>query len=521
MAPSRHISLLLGGSVLVLGVLLVWKRGAGGLDPVDTGPGLLASPAENSPAAVEALTGPVVLEFRRLGLSRPSDPLPEDLPQGVLFGVVYGRGGGALNGVTVEIAEGLDRGRRATSDEDGSWRLEAMHGGRMLVRATPRGGAVQLLETTVGQDRPQRLDMGWRMPAVVDGLVQDRFGRPLEGAVVEIDALSAVTDEQGRFRLAGVVPGRKTVVVGAPGHAWLKTRLSVEPGSEMHEESATFRLEEGASVSVRVRHAADGDSRPPLLTILPTDLRAPSVPWERFARIPVKPLHTVEVTGLPTFRRLTLILDHPAAAARPESQQVVTSTSSPPGLQEFRLEATNGVAGLVVDMDGRPVAGARIRVEGIDPWRVLDRLLGPSLGPASLVAVRLPGTERSTLTDAHGAFRILGGRGSGFSVEAGGYRPMTAAWPRSGEPLRISLERPDEAGALRIRLARGDVPVNGRFPGLPGAALLDLGDGMWEATGLPRGSYEVVAGQGSLRASFVVTIPSWDVLDVPLGVPRD
>lgn len=61
------------------------------------------------------------------------------------------------------------------------------------------------------------------------GSVRDRDGRPVAGAVVALPEVHRATlsDADGRFRLAGIAPGRYTLTVRAPGFAALAQEVSV------------------------------------------------------------------------------------------------------------------------------------------------------------------------------------------------------------------------------------------------------------------------------------------------------
>lgn len=73
-------------------------------------------------------------------------------------------------------------------------------------------------------------------------------GEPVGGARVRIDLVQAESDAEGRYRLAGVPPGSKTLVLSHPAYKGRTQQVDVQPG----ENRVDLMLERGATVSGRV-----------------------------------------------------------------------------------------------------------------------------------------------------------------------------------------------------------------------------------------------------------------------------
>ncbi len=74
-----------------------------------------------------------------------------------------------------------------------------------------------------------------RETSTVQGVVTDMEGRPVVGAVVEIDGLSVTTDSSGTYVIQGVSAGWKTIIVRVAGAEIINRALKVPK----HEEKVT------------------------------------------------------------------------------------------------------------------------------------------------------------------------------------------------------------------------------------------------------------------------------------------
>jgi hypothetical protein len=75
--------------------------------------------------------------------------------------------------------------------------------------------------------------------AVLNGVVHDTAGAPLEGADVLIGQRRATSDVRGRFRLDSLVAGRQQIVIRRLGYLPLRTSIELPAGTS----SFAFRLE--------------------------------------------------------------------------------------------------------------------------------------------------------------------------------------------------------------------------------------------------------------------------------------
>lgn len=173
----------------------------------------------------------------------PVPATPEAPAGGAVAGVVVDAGDGApLGFATVRAwSEQRERGSFTTSS-DGRFQIEALPPGRYQViasysgrRITVSGVEVQVGATTelavtmpaeahadLTEDRPELAvgnATGGPLGAIEGQVVDRRNSEPMPGAVVSAtsDALPqpayAVSDEQGRFRFAGLRPGTYTLTI--------------------------------------------------------------------------------------------------------------------------------------------------------------------------------------------------------------------------------------------------------------------------------------------------------------------
>ncbi len=129
----------------------------------------------------------------------------------------------------------------AIVDAEGRFAVEGLEPGRYRIVATGLGRAPSAaLDAEAPADG---LELRLGKAGTVVGVVTDAAGKPLEHAKVQLEGdlssgsivipllPAAITDEEGRFELAGVPPGRRSVVVGAfDHHARIVPMLDVTAG---------------------------------------------------------------------------------------------------------------------------------------------------------------------------------------------------------------------------------------------------------------------------------------------------
>jgi protocatechuate 3,4-dioxygenase beta subunit len=139
---------------------------------------------------------------------------------------------------------------RAFSDEDGRFRFEDLFSGRFTVR-TFLPGETRLHADGVGFAGDEALEIVVDRAAiervVLAGRVVDRgTGEPLRaftitpmvwnGASEALGSGVPVADDPGRFRLAGLDPGRISLSIAAPGYAtWTEEPRELEAGTQDYQ----------------------------------------------------------------------------------------------------------------------------------------------------------------------------------------------------------------------------------------------------------------------------------------------
>ncbi|MEN6631880.1 MAG: carboxypeptidase regulatory-like domain-containing protein, partial [Candidatus Polarisedimenticolia bacterium] len=149
-----------------------------------------------------------------------------------LVGRVLGPDGAPAAGATVRPAGNDGSAARAfprletKTDAEGLYRLDNLQPGERDVEAAKEGTrrAVKRLALRAGENQ---LDLELGAGLEIDGVVEDEGGAPAPRAEVSVsaaasyldDPLSAVADEAGRFRLAGLADGDYPLVARADGYA--------------------------------------------------------------------------------------------------------------------------------------------------------------------------------------------------------------------------------------------------------------------------------------------------------------
>jgi protocatechuate 3,4-dioxygenase beta subunit len=143
-------------------------------------------------------------------------------------------GAGAAEAEVVLAGSGVWPPRRILADEDGRFRWTGLPSGIYEVRAR-KGSlvAAPVVGVTVGPERPTTIDLRLVAGTVLEGVVLDvRTEAPIEGAVISVaeealslDVRATLTDDQGRFRVEGLLPGAQRLTVQATGYV----RFGPEP----------------------------------------------------------------------------------------------------------------------------------------------------------------------------------------------------------------------------------------------------------------------------------------------------
>jgi hypothetical protein len=172
-------------------------------------------------------------------LSRTPSNDGQRAPSGSIEGRILSADGAPVRGASVQVTSVSGEGRRlgVTSDATGRYQLTNLSPGRFTLRVSKSGfpsvdyGQSRALqagrEITVAEgQRVQRIDVTMPRSALVSGTIVDAWGEPVEGVRVQVwqsrfadgrITFAAVgsprpTDDRGRYRLWGLLPGTYVVV---------------------------------------------------------------------------------------------------------------------------------------------------------------------------------------------------------------------------------------------------------------------------------------------------------------------
>lgn len=373
-----------------------------------------------------------------------------------------GPGGQALPGVTVELLDlaparpdDLRSGVRLGAQIDEQRYDEVL---RAVLRTTSSvQGAVRLSglpegAATLNFSRPDLLelrlpDVVLTLPGPVDlgdvvlvpggtiaGVLRDEQGVPVPdgyAAVIWRDTLAsapagartqakAATDAEGRFAISGLHEGLYELSVSAPGHAW--THL---PGVPTGTTDLQLVLPRSGELLISVRDALSGEPVPGA----EVEARLPQVYEHLWGG--TRWGYVVEsdpaAPGVLRVRGIGLEGARLSVSAAGFARWSGEEGPLPPGAvvtREVRLDPGLHLAGLVIDGDDQPVAGARI----------------------DLHASALAAKAGSALTDKAGAFRIDDLSAGEFTIRASGPGLLESL----DEALSLGASRDD----FRVRLFR-------------------------------------------------------------------
>jgi protocatechuate 3,4-dioxygenase beta subunit len=309
---------------------------------------------------------------------------------------------------------------RVRSEPDGSFVLGPLARRRYDVWAEGPDG--RTAATARNKQPGNRIDLHLAEAARITGVVSAPDGAPVEGArVIAVDDTrlhEARTGPLGEYELAPLPAtanfriGVYVRVVAAGFVAAERTHLVLDTG----ERRLDFVLERGGVLVGLVRDAATGK---------PIARASVGEGWEPFHR-------RVETDANGAFKLGDVdIAPNEAFAAHAQGYLPASAQSDGSGRVEFALVRARSVAGLVVDPDGRPVAGARVYLRGFGPrYERRSRRSG----------------RPSTMTGPDGRFRL-----DGIGYEEIALAAFARGWaPGEEGPIRLPA-----AEQARVQLRPG------------------------------------------------------------------
>ncbi len=378
-------------------------------------------------------------------------------------GRVADPGGKPLAGATVQAQSfhpnrGFVQSETALTGPDGTYRIDNLNPGKAFVSARlegwhqpefPRdlwqamqGGKLpESCTAEVPEEGEAVRDLVLAAGGTVEGVVVGPDGAPAAGIGVSVSTkgegqggggTASPTDAEGRFRVAGVVPGEALVVHAgdAKGRSGASDPFRLDEGGTA--AGIRVALKPPGSLSGRVRRE-DGRSAQGATLRLVRGAFDPQQPWNWQWQRKSAQAHPVGAEG--EFRIEPLAPGKYTLLAEAEGAGSITA----PALELAESEAKEGVevvlpedrpiSGKVVDGDRRPVAGAAVTVKE-KPKPEMAMYFGGQQEPVEAV------------TDAEGGF-VLHGLGAGdYQVEASfhGMVPARAAAKAGTADLVLVLQ---------------------------------------------------------------------------------
>lgn len=465
-----------------------------------------------------------------VSVPRPVEVADADRASEVILEVQAGRSiagrtlvrGQPLAGARIRVRQStlaLPGSVRALSDGAGGYRIEGLLPGRYEVSAEAPGHAPAAREVVLTREADRGdADLELGAEAVLHGTVSRPDGTPAAGATVtasvgEVTAATGSlagrqavdrTDAGGRFRLRALAAGKVEVVATDPDTG--RVSWGPEPLAAGETREIALTLVAGALVIGLVKYD-DGEPAAgvTVLAVAPATQAMAQVrtdPQGRFELGPLAPGQTL----IKASRKegLAGMLDF-----KPEGreQKVITLEGTKPhkGIELVILRGGRTLSGLVVDPDGRPLAGATVSADPAGTEAGVREAFGAMLG------------QKGLATGEDGRFELT-------NLEKG---PYTVIARHSSFPEGRLDKVPDGAREVRLQLPRaavlagvvvgeGGVPVTdfsiqaveseagapGRRPGgatsslarMMGGGAPPVHDpgGAFEVGGLAAGTYDVV-----------------------------
>ncbi|GAB3989058.1 hypothetical protein GCM10029978_113140 [Actinoallomurus acanthiterrae] len=220
-----------------------------------------AAAAQDSPAQTHtAQDSPARTHAAAPTPAGPAPARPETAGAGIIRGRVRDGAGAPVPRTAITVLDSAGHQvARATSREDGSYAVDTFERGALVLIGSAPGHQPQVATLTV-TGAPISYDLVMlASTGGVAGTVRGGDGGPVPGAVVVATdqrgevAASAVTGNDGGYRIDDLLPGDYTVTVSAPGH-----RPAAEPATVSAEVTrCDIELLGGASLRGTV-HTRDG-----------------------------------------------------------------------------------------------------------------------------------------------------------------------------------------------------------------------------------------------------------------------
>ena len=442
--------------------------------------------------------GPLQVELFYLG-SRDDSLIQVQRP-GVMKGKVFGSDGKGASQVEIRVQGGPQDGLTTFTDADGQYRMEGLIPGLHFVRLQARTIPTAVrMQRVLGQAETKR-DFFMSETLSVALHLKDHKNKDLQGAEVKTDLglRGGTTNEKGIVQLDGIPGGRRVVLdIRAEGHVPVRYEMNLFPALLKGTPVELPALPKGSAVRGRVKSWPGGPL--PTITLIPraSSIGGFQVIWEDWQDVITDREGRYRLENVPISNLMDVRAFHPNGISSPGVRAVQPSISSAASADFVIRQANAIVDGQVVDGNGTPISNAKMRLEAVQPDRVLGALY-PGLGE-SPVAVRLPIPAqllRVGKSDAQGRFEFALGdhpQGTGhllLTVEVDGKRTARREVKTVGKTFRIEMQEVLDKATLRLQRRDGGPIPEAQF-------FLDR-ESRESLSELEQGFYRVVVKRGDL-----------------------
>ncbi len=387
-----------------------------------------------------------------------------------LLGVVVDSSGKPVaQGTITRNHQWRDPAAALTTGEDGRFKITNLRPGDLILTFQASGLAAQTRQLTLSNGTPE-LKIEMKPGNVFQGQVVDESGKPIAGALVQMDRLelgpleydwSTVADEHGRYQWDSAPAGGHPYYFSASGY---RPRSEPDLAADGRDKIISLRRAEEGDKTIIDGRVTDAGSKAPISAF--------SIYLKLFSGGAIA--HTKRAVSA-TNGNYSVAVDPGAAgcmieiAAPGYTPQMSDRKSPRDGDQrlDFALEKGEGMSGTVFLPDGKPADGAEVAVcteeqgAALGHGHINDRfqktivaaddngefLVPPVDGAESLCAVSEAGFAETNIEGAKGPFRIT-------LVPWGTVQGIATAGDKllQGEPIALNRE----SGQPGVTLDRGE-----------------------------------------------------------------
>lgn len=326
-----------------------------------------------------------------------------------------------------------------------------------------------------------------------------------------VTASETLTDNQGRFRLANIPPGRYYIMAGVVGdatyypaaaNATTATVLTVAPGSSTPNIDFKLLRPFGRKVSGHVKPVPkDPEIRATLF----------GGKLEEVLRVPLGEGGSFDFGHVPPGNYLLGLFPQPAGLA---SMSVKVIDADISGL-ELVVPPTHSVTGKIVVENG-PLPHALLEFNSLQNY-----IVGATINPDGTFTARLHAARhRVDLAGMPVGWRVASVRvgttdaSQGFVV---GNSDISGVVITVASPARLPRIRGRITGLPEARLASTKVEVSGPINGSLEASVRP--DGSFEFPAVMPGLYRLKVNQAQAFSPTSITVAGWDTTEVQVTVP--